>query len=504
MFDRALHYLLLAAGIIAAYEIVRALVVGSFRKRLTRSVKEFIESNRIRLDKFKFMHRVVVKHELLNDIDVHEAIIAHAREKNLAIRDVELLVEEYIDEIVPSFNLLSYYKVGYWLANLILNLVYEVVIDRESEKRLKQVPENSVIVFVMNHRSNIDYILVAFMLMRQISLSYAVGEWARVWPLEYIFKSFGAYFIRRKFREKLYHLVLEKYVQLISLQGVTQGIFIEGGLTRDGNFRKAKTGILDYIMRTSADPRFDRELVFIPAAINYDWILEDGSLIKEWKEGKEKSGLRDNLASLARIIGKGPFLLLINLFRYLTGRLKHHGYASASFGEPVFLSEYIKSQKTDIFTLDRYQRLSWVQEFADLMLVRIAEVMPVTPVCLVSCAILELGGTRMQRADLENRVAILRKTIKQNGGRIVQGSAFESSQESYNRLKGEEDSRKSELVSFETDFLDFEQARESVNVALELLKRRRIVTARKGEVYVHPKKVDLLEFYANSLNKLIR
>jgi len=75
----------------------------------------------------------------------------------------------------------------------------------------------------MNHRSNADYVVVAYVLARGVHVSYAVGEWARAWPLEYVFKSFGAYFIRRRFREPLYHTVLERYVQLITRNGVTQG-----------------------------------------------------------------------------------------------------------------------------------------------------------------------------------------------------------------------------------------------------------------------------------------
>ncbi|MBW2638014.1 MAG: 1-acyl-sn-glycerol-3-phosphate acyltransferase [Deltaproteobacteria bacterium] len=478
MVGTAIKYLFLGLGIILAYEIVRALLVSSLKGKLNRSVKDFIEKNRIRLDKYKFMHKVVVKHELMNDPDIHKEIISHAKEKNLTIYEVEGRVEGYIDEIVPAFNLLSYYKIGYWVANFILNLIYEVVIDRENAEKLKRLPDNSVIVFVMNHRSNIDYILVAFMLARQISLSYAVGEWARVWPLEYIFKSFGAYFIRRRFREKLYHLVLEKYVQLISIQGVTQGIFIEGGLSRDGNFRQTKTGILNYIIGVQKDPRFDRDLVFVPVAINYDWILEDSSLIQEWKVGKKKSGFGDHLASLARLVGKGPFLLFINLFRYLSGRLKH-------------------------FMLERYERLSRIQELADRLRVRIGEAMPVTPVCLVSQALLSFDRESVSLNELVAKVSSMREQLKKMSARIVLGRAFEGSMESYSRLKSEEDDRRRELVSFEEDFLASQEVGETVRTAVSLLKRRKVISLRKGEVKINTKRAALLEFYSNSLSQLI-
>lgn len=500
----AMKYIFLALGIIIGYEIVRALILGSLRKRFTASVKEFIEKNRIRLDEYKFMHKLVVRHELLNDPLIHEAVIAHAGEKGLTIQEVQDRVEEYIDEIVPAFNLLSYYKLGYFVANLILNLVYEVVIDRENAGKLQRIPPGSVIVFVMNHRSNIDYILVAYMLARQISLSYAVGEWARVWPLEYIFKSFGAYFIRRRFRERLYHLVLEKYVQLISLQGVTQGVFLEGGLSRDGNLRTAKVGILDYIIGVKINPRFTGELVFVPAAINYDWVLEDRNLVLEWKAGKEKSGLRDNLVSLARVIGKTPFLFVANTIRYCAGRLKHHGYASVSFGEPVALSDFLKDQETDIFALERYDRLARVQELADMLLARIGSAMPVTPVSLVSLAILKCGAERIGLDELFVETGKLRHLIQAAGGRIVRGKEFEPGMAVHAHLAEEEEDRTRDLVLFEEDFLASEEARETVRTALEILTRRRIVSARKGMVVINRQKAAFLEFYANSLGHLTR
>jgi glycerol-3-phosphate O-acyltransferase len=330
-----------------------------------------------------------------------------------------------------------------------------------------------------------------------------VGEWARVWPLEYIFKSFGAYFVRRRFREKLYHLVLEKYVQLISLQGVTQGIFLEGGLTRDGKVRPAKIGILDYIIGVQTNRRFTGELVFVPAAINYDWVLEDRTLIQEWKTGKEKSGFRDNIVSLARVMAKTPFLFVVNTFRYATGRLKHHGYASVSFGDPLTLSEFLNVQDTDIFTLERHNRLERVQELADSLLGRIASSMPVTPVSIVSTALRSCGHKGCTLEELTVQTGRLRHELRNSRSRMVLGKAFEGSIQAYSHLRSEEEERTKDLVAFEEDFLASEEARETLRVGLGILKRRRIVAVRDGVVTVNQSKLAFLEFYANSIGSLL-
>ena len=68
---------------------------------------------------------------------------------------------------------------------------------------------------------------------QQSALSYAVGEWARVWPLSRLIRAMGAYFIRRKSGSELYRQVLASYVRLATDAGVTQAMFPEGGLSLD-------------------------------------------------------------------------------------------------------------------------------------------------------------------------------------------------------------------------------------------------------------------------------
>ena len=41
---------------------------------------------------------------------------------------------------------------------------------------LNAIPEQSTVVFVMNHRSNMDYIIASYLAAERAALSYAVGE----------------------------------------------------------------------------------------------------------------------------------------------------------------------------------------------------------------------------------------------------------------------------------------------------------------------------------------
>ena len=124
-----------------------------------------------------------------------------------------------------------------------LDLLFELVVEPGGfERQLQRVPDGAVRVYVMNHRANIDPLLIAYGLLRHVPMSYAVGEWALVWPLHTLFRAFGSYFVRRGERDPLYHAVLKRFVQLIAGQGAVTGFFIEGGLSRDGALRAQANG----------------------------------------------------------------------------------------------------------------------------------------------------------------------------------------------------------------------------------------------------------------------
>ena len=56
-----------------------------------------------------------------------------------------------------------------------------------------------------------DYVLVTYVAATSSALSYAVGEWAKVWGLSNLIRSMGAYFIARDSGEALYRKVLARY-----------------------------------------------------------------------------------------------------------------------------------------------------------------------------------------------------------------------------------------------------------------------------------------------------
>ena len=382
-----------------------------------------------RVNRFKLTRKGYIRDTLLANAEIAAAVERHSLEQGVDEAHAWIRVRQYIDEIVPFFNILAYYKFGYTASRATLNLLYKVSVDYEALGELEALPRDAVVVYLANHRSNADYVLLAYVLAGDVSISYAVGEWARAFPLEYVFKTFGSYFIRRRYREPLYHSVLEQYVQLITRNGVTQGIFPEGGLTRDGHLRPGKVGLIDYALGVARNPDYARRMVIIPVALNYDRVLEDRSLLREL--ARHESG-----ASTPRLTQLREVLRYVgwNLARIGTGRWKRYGRAAVTIGRPIRVNDWLTTvggHGTDLFAMQRSDRLGRVQDLVSDVLGRIATLIPVTPVPLACAAIQSFDADYIPRDRLLERMADMRDVLVELNARVLR--ADRSIEETFDR-----------------------------------------------------------------------
>ncbi len=174
----------------------------------------------------------------------------------------------------------------------------------------------------------------------------------------------------------LYHAVLSNFVRTITKHGVTQGIFIEGGLTRDGAFLKPKLGMLDYIVTAKRDPDFTAPLFIIPTAINYDRVLEDRNLTEELLGKEDRSTRLEKLGTTFEFLFK-------NLFRSLVRRFKRYGYAIVTFGTPISVDDFVARHPAVLSTAFE-ERKAALTRFAEHVMDGISSAMPVTPVTVVA------------------------------------------------------------------------------------------------------------------------
>jgi glycerol-3-phosphate O-acyltransferase len=441
--------------------LVVAWITRRFADRLARRAALRFRS---RIDRYKLARRRFVRERLVTDPEIAAAVREHASENGVSENDAWRKVHGYVTEIVPFFNIVAYYQIGYRVAKVLLRLFYNVTVEHEAGAAPRRPPRDAVLVYLMNHRSNADYIVVSYALAGQVAISYAVGEWARAFPLEHMFKAFGSYFIRRRFREPLYHTVLERYVQQITRMGVTQGIFLEGGLTRDGLLKAPKIGLLDYVLGIGRDRAYSQRLFIVPVALNYDRVLEDRSLIRELavREGAARTPRRRQLAEVGRYLGW-------NVGRLLTGRWKRYGRAAVVVGDPVSLEEWFVANP-DLFELPRPERLARVQALCDGIMDRIGRLVPVTPVPLVCAAVQSIDREFIPRDLLLERMGELRDTLVELNSRVVR-----------------------------TD----RSIEETLEVALRMLRMRRVLHEGPEGFAVSPRNRELVSYYANSIAHLL-
>lgn len=336
------------------------------RRRLERAVARLNTRLKVPIQPFKLARRHDTIRRLLFDPEVAQAVIDHARENHVREDVAHQTAERYAREIVPGFSASLYFGIAARAAKWLATLLYDVRIVHYHDS-LSKVDSNATVVFVMNHRSNMDYVLVTYLASSRTAIAYAVGEWARVVPLRWLIRPMGGYFVRRKQSNDLYRRVLARYVALATENGVTQAVFPEGGLTRDGALQEPKLGILSYI--TGGFDPAERDVIFVPVGLNYDRVLEDRTLIAAGKDGHRN--YRSPVYTLFSFVGR-------HLRRALTGKFQKYGTAGVGFGAPLSLTEFLKRRHKDP-----------VAALGKELMARISDQVPLLPVPLVSRLLLD-------------------------------------------------------------------------------------------------------------------
>jgi glycerol-3-phosphate O-acyltransferase len=460
-------WLFLLLALLAAWAIVSRLLLPSVRwfigRRVNRLTEQLNRTLDLKIPPIAMTHRQVLIDRLVYDPKVLQEVTRVAQTEGIPRQVALKRVEHYAREIVPAFNAYVYFRVGNGVAKAVLNMLYHVRIGHADEALLGGLNPDASVVFVMNHRSNVDYILVAHLARKRVALSYAVGEWAKVWPIQQLVRSLGAYFVRRGSRNDLYRRVLERYVQIAVEGGAAQAIFPEGGLSRDGLLRQPKIGLLDYMLR-AFDVRGGRDIIFVPVAMNYDRVLEDRTLLRDADPASEP---RSGPAALRTILA----FMASQLWLRLRGRWYRFGYACANFGSPISLRQYLADRGWDPAALDREARVARVTELAGDLMCAVGRIVPVLPVSLVAQVFADEPEREWTESEIRSRAQGLQRKYESLGAHVY-------------------------VPRQDPDY--------SVLVGLRMLTLRRLVTESAGRFRANPADLPVIRYYANAIAHLTR
>ena len=455
-------WVVVVAAALLLWAVLDRLIVPStrwlFRQHVSRAINELNTRLQLQISPFQQTKRRVLIDRLTYDPEVMEAVDTEAQKSDVP-RDVLIRnVERYAREIVPSFNVYVYFRIGYHVARRILQFLYRVRLGYADDEALAKIEPNASVVFLMNHRSNADYIIVAYMAANRAALSYAVGEWARTWPLQSLIKSLGGFFVRRRSDNPLYRRVLARYVQMATAGGVVQAFYPEGRFTRDGYLGKPRLGLISYMI-SAFDPRGERDLVFIPVGINYDRVLEDRSLVRDLDPQAVPHGKAYTVATFLRFLAHNVKLLLER-------RWYRFGYAGVNFGTPLSMRSYTGRAKIDFRLLDSEARHEAIERLGGELLGAIAAAIPVLPVPLIATVFLRHPHTAMSELEIKAHAQVLISDLEQRGAYV-------------------------HIPRSDHDY--------ATTVGLRTLVLRHLVQESEGLYQACDSEHDLLRYYANSI-----
>jgi glycerol-3-phosphate O-acyltransferase len=279
--------------------------------------------------------------------------------------------------------------------HLIFNKIYDGIdVDEAGLERAMKTAAQLPVVITPSHKSHVDYLVLSYVLWRrgyQVPL-VAAGANLSFFPLGFLLRRGGAFFLRRSFKgDKIYTAAFKAYVKKLVHDGIHHEFFPEGGRSRTGKLLQPRLGLFSWQVDAVLEGARD-DLAFVPVAIDYERVVESSSYSAELKGGEKKA---EDLSAL------------LNAPKVLS---ENYGRIHLSFDEPISLAELMRDRKLD--------RRAGVSEDAKKGLVRalgnsvmygISKVSVVTPHALLSTALLAHRRRGISAREITDRVVFLRR-----------------------------------------------------------------------------------------------
>ncbi len=274
-----------------------------------------------------------------------------------------------------SWAISSWDRICRWLGR-----AYKLDVRPDQLKKIAELNEKSTLVFLPNHRSYLDpLILRSAMQEYDFEPNHVFGGVnLSFFPLGTIARRSGSVFIRREFKDdEIYKVCLKAYIAYLVKHKQNLEWYIEGGRTRTGKLRPPRMGILSYLV-DAYDEYAEEDVLIIPVFIGYDQQYEVGAISAEEMGGK-----------------KAPESVSW-LLKFGRAQAVRRGRAHLRFGEPLSLGEALADTRASSNSSDA--RLA-VPKVAFEVLHRINRATPIMPSALVTFSILDNDDKAMTVAD---------------------------------------------------------------------------------------------------------
>src|SRR5271156_3328851 len=281
-------------------------------------------------------------------------------------------------------------------------------VDFEHVENLHDIGDGAEIIYVPCHRSHMDYLLLSYVIYRKgFAVPHvAAGVNLNLPVVGHFLRKGGAFFLRRSFKgDALYGAVFSKYLGFMMARGHPLEYFIEGGRSRTGRMLAPRTGMLSMTVRSYLrEP--NRPVVFMPVYFGYERIVEGRTYIGELSgAAKQKE-------------------TIIGLIRSLSVLRSKFGTVHVNLGEPIVLDELLarftpgwRDAPGSGGGEEAGSPPGWVAEAITELAARITSginaAAAVTPINLVSMALLATPRQALGEADLVRQVELYRGLMRE-------------------------------------------------------------------------------------------
>ncbi len=236
-------------------------------------------------------NRDAMFNKILNSEVIQAAIAEEAKKSSpeKARKEAEKIINEIAADVKHE-SLRVADRVLSWL----WNKLYQGINVQNADRVRKLALEGHEIVYVPCHRSHMDYLLLSYLLYHQglVPPHIAAGINLNFWPAGPIFRSWGAFFIRRTFKgNRLYSTIFREYLAELFYRGYSVEYFIEGGRSRTGRLLEPKTGMMSMSLQ-ALQRGLNRSLSIVPVYIGYEHVLEVDTYAKELRGAAKRKKMR--------------------------------------------------------------------------------------------------------------------------------------------------------------------------------------------------------------------
>jgi glycerol-3-phosphate O-acyltransferase len=353
--------------------------------------------------------REELKESMFTSDRFRQFVDEYSENRDIPIREVRKKADAYVEEIAAKYNpgvLKIYSAIVGWI---IRTMFEDVIVNTETLDKVKNMSLRGPLVLLPCHKSHIDYLILSYLMYHNNMPCplIAAGKNLSFWPLGPLFRSGGAFFIRRSFRGAiLYSRVFAEYIHKLLEEGFNIEQFIEGGRSRTGKLLMPKLGLLSILLNAYKNGACE-DMIIVPIYIGYDRVLEEKSYLNELEGGKKEP---ENLKQV------------IQARKFLRNR---YGKIYIQFHEPLALNELL-GQTPPLQEMDSRQLSALCRNLGHRVLHAIGQKTVVTPHGLVASAILNCDAENFSADSLMPIIDTYLKHLTTQNAKLADTLVYDS------------------------------------------------------------------------------